>query len=71
MLFCFEDDLLSFQHKPMEEIATQNGRFVTVQVKAFAHRKIRNQMKSLTDPVFSCVREIGRNYVRPVAIIST
>lgn len=35
----FEDDLLSFEHKPMEEIAAQNGRLVAVQVKAFAHRK--------------------------------
>ncbi|MEC7924664.1 MAG: hypothetical protein VYB80_05530 [Actinomycetota bacterium] len=34
----FEGDLLSFQHKPMQEISTGNGRLVAVQVKAIAHR---------------------------------
>ena len=34
----FEEDLLSFEHRPLEEIPTKNGRLVAVQVKAFAHR---------------------------------
>ena len=34
----FEDDLLSFQHRPLEEVSTENGRFVAIQVKAFTHR---------------------------------
>ena len=34
----FEDDLLSFQHSPLQEVSKGNGRFVAVQVKAFAHR---------------------------------
>tara|TARA_B100000953_G_scaffold259293_1_gene224253 strand:- start:461 stop:1432 length:972 start_codon:yes stop_codon:yes gene_type:complete len=35
----FEGDLLSFQHKPVQEISAGNGRLVALQVKAFAHRK--------------------------------
>jgi len=35
----FEGDLLSFQHKPVNEIILGNGRLVALEVKAFAHRK--------------------------------
>tara|TARA_Y100001970_G_C14185395_1_gene832305 strand:- start:898 stop:1869 length:972 start_codon:yes stop_codon:yes gene_type:complete len=35
----FEGDLLSFQHKPVNENIFGNGRLIAIEVKAFAHRK--------------------------------